>query len=35
MSSQDTEKRLERIEKEIAQLFGVLKRIESKIDKRR
>jgi hypothetical protein len=34
MSSQDTEKRLKRIEKEIAQLFGILRRIVSKIDKR-
>jgi hypothetical protein len=34
MSSQDIEKRLKRIEKDISQLFGVLKRIEGKIDKR-
>jgi hypothetical protein len=33
MSSQDTEKRLKRIEKEIAQVFGILRRIENKIGK--
>jgi hypothetical protein len=33
MSSQDTEKKLKRIEKEIAQVFGILRRIESKINK--
>jgi hypothetical protein len=34
MSSQDIEKRLKRIEKKIAQLFGILKRIEGEISKR-
>jgi len=33
MSSQDIEKRLKRIEKKIAQLFGILKRIEREINK--
>jgi len=33
MSSQDTEKRLKKIEKEIAQVFGILRRIENKISK--
>jgi len=33
MSSQDVDKKLKRIEKKISQIFGILKRMENKIDK--
>jgi hypothetical protein len=33
MSSQNIEKKLEEIQKEISQIFGFLKRMENKIDK--
>jgi hypothetical protein len=33
MSNQDIDKKLKKIEKEISQIFGILKRVENKIDK--
>lgn len=32
MNSQNIQKKLEEIQKEISQIFGILKRIENKID---
>jgi len=33
MSIQDIDKKLKKMEKEISQIFGILRRVENKIDK--